>query len=383
MNLSLSDIEIKEVEVLHQPYSTSNIPNVVLEKLYNSISTYLQNRDEDGWKNTFVFNGSLPNGSNTIDASNTQSQNLNNLPQPDLWTPLSINGSVKKYLTPEWGTANKGILSDEEFSVLLQNASELYPPHDVYLKESKEVEQITSKLTPLEKMIAEFWAGGPLTVTPPGMWIIFCDIIIRSDQMSIDKEVALYTLVSSGLYQSSICAWRLKRDKLQARPVQKIRQSEYGNKISSWNGEIQGEYWLPYQELNFVTPPFPDFVSGHSTFSAASARLIANFLGNDVIQLSKQTLTLPILKYLSPILKLSQTVNFSLGNMLVYPRTSTVEPSVPETPLTISWNRWSDMAKESGRSRIYGGIHVESSNQAGLLLGNQIGDMLWSKLSNL
>ena len=104
---------------------------------------------------------------------------MNNLPQPDLWTPLSINGSIKSYLTPEWGTVNKGILNDEEFSILLQNASELYPPHDVYLKEAKEVEQITSNLTPLEKMTAEFWAGGPLTVTPPGMWFLFCDLIIR------------------------------------------------------------------------------------------------------------------------------------------------------------------------------------------------------------
>lgn len=383
MNLSLSELEVKEVEFLHQPYSTSNLPVFILDQLYNAISTYLQNRDNDGWKNTFIFNGTLPNGSNTINASNTESQNLNTLPQPDAWTPLSIGGKVKSYLTPEWGTANKGVLNDEEFQQLLQNASELYPSHDVYVKESKEVEQITSTLTPLQKITAEFWAGGPNTVTPPGMWFVFCDLIIRSEGMTIDKEVTLYTLIANGLYQASICAWRLKRDKLQARPIQKIRQADYQTTISSWNGIIQGEYWLPYQELNFVTPPFPDFVSGHSTFSATSARLIANFLGNDVIQFKKQTITMPILQYLSPILKSSQTVNFSIGNVFIYPRTSTVQQNVPETPLTLQWNRWSDMAKDSGRSRIYGGIHVESSNQAGLFLGGQIADLLWSKLSNL
>lgn len=383
MNLSLSEIEIKEVELLHQPYSTSNIPNFILDQLYNSISTYLENRDNDGWKNTFVFNGTLPNGSNTINASNTESQNLNNLPQPNAWTPLLIGDKVRSYLTPEWGTANKGVVSDEEFHQLLQMTSELYPPHDVYLKENKEVEQIASSLTPLEKMSAEFWAGGPGTVTPPGMWFVFCDLIIRSERMSVDKEITFYTLIANGLYESSICAWRLKRDKMQARPIQKIRQADYQTSIQSWNGDIQGEYWLPYQELNFVTPPFPDFVSGHSTFSATSARLIANFLENDVIQLKKQTITLPILQYLSPILKSSQSVNFSIGNIFIYPRMSTVESNIPETPLQLQWNRWSDMAKDSGRSRIYGGIHVESSNQAGLFLGVQIADLLWSKYSNL
>jgi hypothetical protein len=44
---------------------------------------------------------------------------------------------------------------------------------------------------------------------------------------------------------------------------------------------VNGESWIPYQELRVVTPPFPEYVSGHSTFSAAGARVITTFIGSD------------------------------------------------------------------------------------------------------
>ena len=41
-----------------------------------------------------------------------------------------------------------------------------------------------------------------------------------------------------------------------------------------------GDLWLPYQSPNFVTPPFADYVSGHSTFSRAAAEVLAEFTGD-------------------------------------------------------------------------------------------------------
>ena len=44
---------------------------------------------------------------------------------------------------------------------------------------------------------------------------------------------------------------------------------------------ILGEEWTPYQLPTFPTPPFPEHVSGHSSFSAAGAEVLARFTGSD------------------------------------------------------------------------------------------------------
>jgi len=381
MSLPLTNDEVDVLVRLHTPIKSVNQDD--LENLRIGISSYLAARDADGWKLTTTFNGTLPNGSNTIDVTNISSQNLNNLPQSLSWTPLSFNGAIKKYLTPEWGTVNRGVIPEADWQSILGNALELFPSTADFIQEMRDVQTVTANLTEEQKMIAEFWAGGPGSVTPPGMWMVFTDLAIRSNELSLFDEIKLYTLIATGLYQAGISAWRLKRDKLQARPVQMIRELYYQQQIKGWNPvPISGEFWMPYQTSDFVTPPFPDFVSGHSTFSATSARLLFNFFQNDVITM-KKTVNCSIVQYLSPMLTSSQNVNVTLNDMFIYPHRGIIEPSVPRSGLSLEWNRWSDMAKESGESRIYGGIHVESSNQAGLLLGRKLGDYLWNMMKGI
>jgi hypothetical protein len=354
--------------------------------LKNLINNYLLARDSDGWKDVNNFPTSeYPNGSNFISADNSISQNLNTLPEIYKWTPLKFGSSLKTYLTPGWGSVNKGILSDSEFGQLIESTSELFPSTSTFLREVEDVKNVTATLTDKEKMSAEFWAGGPGTVTPPGMWIVFADLVIRCNSMTIENEIKIYTIISSGIYQAGICAWKLKRQFLQARPIQMIRELDYGHTITSWQGSISGDVWLPYQELDFVTPPFPDFVSGHSTFSSTCSRLLSYILETDVISLKNPTITNNIVNYLSPVLT-NSSVNFCMNDVFIYPDTSKVQTTPYIPPLSgvlLNWTNWSDMAKDSGRSRIYGGIHVESSNQAGLFLGRKIGDKLWNIFKNL
>lgn len=384
MNLTINPLSDSEVKLLIDSHSLVNMDNYnnSLNSLKVLIDNYLSLRDSDGWKLTTTFNGTYPNGDNKIYADGSQNQNLNDLPEPNKWTPLSFGGVTRKYLTPEWGTINKGLLNDSDFKELIENTNQLFPTDSQYEKEMKEVEQITDDLTDEQKMTAEFWAGGPGTVTPPGMWVVFMDIVIRSNDVKLVDEIKNYALLCSGLYQSSICAWRLKRDHLQARPLQKIRQYEYNKQISqSWNSNTVGQYWLPYQELNFVTPPFPDFVSGHSTFSSSSAKLFCYILGSDMINLKNPVVNNEIVKYLCP--SLNDTRNFSLNNFFILPKTSLVEQNVPETSINLNWVCWTELARSSGKSRIYGGIHVESSNQGGLYLGTMIADKIWNLLKNI
>lgn len=387
MNLTISPLTNTDVDELtssHTPLVSVN--NSSLDILKGLFDSYLSSRDSDGWKLTRTFDGTLPNRSNTISADNSVDQNLSELlPEPNKWTPLKIGTSTKNYLTPEWGTKNRGLLEEIDFKDLIDKTStNLFPSDIQYENEMKDVETITQNLTDEQKILAEFWAGGPGTVTPPGMWVIFLDIVLRSNSAKLVNEIKSYTVLCSSLYQSSICAWRLKRDKLQARPIQKIRQNQYGNVIDQdWNSHSLGQYWLPYQELNFVTPPFPDFVSGHSTFSASSAKILCYLLGSDMINLVNPVTNIDIINYLSPVL-LNNTANFSLNNFFVLPNISTIQPGVvPSTSVNLNFICWTEMSRSSGKSRIYGGIHIESSNQGGLYLGSMIGDKIWNMLKDI
>lgn len=388
MNLVTSPLTDDEVNILinsHKPLTNINVNS--LNSLKILVDSYLSSRDDDGWKNTTTFNGTLPNGDSFISADNSIDQNLNTLTDVDKWTPLKFGETVKNYLTPEWGTNNQGILDSETFTDLLSKTNQLFPTSSQYESEMKDVANITSNLTDEQKMLAEFWAGGPGTVTPPGMWFVFLDIVIRSNNIKLVNEIKNYTILCSGLYQAGISAWRLKRDNMQARPIQKIRQYLYNQSISqSWNtytNNDKGQFWLPYQELNFVTPPFPDFVSGHSTFSSSSAKLFCYLLGTDMINLQNPVINNDILQYLCPTLNSSSTANFSLNNFFIFPNTSTVESGVPSTSINLNWVCWTEISRSSGKSRIYGGIHIESSNQGGLYLGSMIGDQIWNLLKNI
>lgn len=339
----------------------------------NRANTYLSQRDEDGWKQANDIKGTIPNSGKYIE---TTTEGLpDDLSDYKSWTPLSISGQHKNYLTPEWGDVS-GLINTEQFNYLLQQANKYLPKSESdWDKETKEVLSIYNNLTDKEKMIAEFWAGGPGSVTPPGFWFVFAYCICTSKNLSIHDEIKIYTLLGIGMFQASILAWKLKRLNLQARPIQRIRYLYPENKG-----------WLPYQENNFVTPPFPDFVSGHSTFSATGSRILYKFLRSNSINLEGNTFSSEILTLLNPELFSSASDSkSSLCQINILPGKSSIS-TTETTPLSgcrLSWSTLDDMAEEAGRSRIYGGIHVETSNQAGLALGRELAEILCEKYSKI
>jgi hypothetical protein len=114
---------------------------------------------------------------------------------------------------------------------------------------------------------------------------------------------------------------------------------------------IAGEAWLPYQPLGFPTPPFPEHVSGHSTFSAAAAEVLRRFTGSD-----------------------------AFGGSYTRPAHSMLlEPLLPSRDLTLRWATFSEAAEQAGLSRIYGGIHFDNANTAGLDLGRKVGAQVFDK----
>jgi hypothetical protein len=115
--------------------------------------------------------------------------------------------------------------------------------------------------------------------------------------------------------------------------------------------QIAGETWVPYQPATFPTPPFPEHVSGHSTFSAAAAEVLRRFTGSD-----------------------------AFGGSYTKPAHSmALEPALPSSDVTLSWATFSDAADEAGLSRVYGGIHFDNANVAGKDLGRKVGALVFDK----
>jgi hypothetical protein len=118
---------------------------------------------------------------------------------------------------------------------------------------------------------------------------------------------------------------------------------------------MDGSQWIPYQAASFPTPPFPDYVSGHSTYSAAAATILKLFSGSD-----------------------------RFGNSVTIPAGSPkIEPGVtPAHAVTMTWSTFTDAANDAGVSRRYGGIHFREADLAGRLLGRVVASKAWSKAQN-
>ena len=121
-----------------------------------------------------------------------------------------------------------------------------------------------------------------------------------------------------------------------------------GKLVLAWAGPgkgtrlIRGETWMPYQAETFPTPPFPEYVSGHSTFSSAGAQVLRSFTGSDLF-----------------------------GARVTVPRGSSfVEPGLtPVLPTPLLWATFSAAVDEAGRSRRFGGIHFPDADLHGRTLG--------------
>jgi hypothetical protein len=115
---------------------------------------------------------------------------------------------------------------------------------------------------------------------------------------------------------------------------------------------IDGATWFPYQPTTFPTPPFPEYSSGHSNFSAAGAEILKLFTGRD-----------------------------RFGGSTILPAgSSRVEPgAVPLHDVTLAWATFSDAAKQAGLSRRYGGIHFEQGDLDARATGQIAARQVWEK----
>jgi hypothetical protein len=271
---------------------------------------------------------------------------------PNRWQPLlNPNGTVQTFLAPHWGLVVPFALSE---------ASQFRPegppllPHGNYRKETNAIIHLSAKLTDKDKVIATYWADGPNTETPPGHWNLFAQFVSARDAHTLDDDVTMFFALGNALLDASIAVWECKRFFDYVRPVTAVRFLNAGKTIKAWAGPYLGTQHIPGETFQSYigTPPFAEYVSGHSTFSAASAEVLKSATGSDAF---------------------GAAVTIAAG-------ATPIEPgAVPAEPVTLSWATFSAAADEAGTSRRFGGIHFESGDLDARVLGRQVGALAWEK----
>jgi hypothetical protein len=231
-------------------------------------------------------------------------------------------------------------------------------PSEAFTRQAQDIVDLSANLTDYQKTIAEYWADGPGSEFPPGHWALFTQFISRRDGNTLDQDIKLFFAVANALHDAAICAWDAKRHWDSVRPITAIRFLFAGMPIRAWGGPgagtiiINGSIWAPYQIPGQPTPPFPEFTSGHSTYSAAAAEVLRQFTGSD-----------------------------AFGYSVVIPAgASPTEPGiVPAQDLPLEFPTFTEAAASAGWSRRWGGIHFEDGDLSARVAGRLVGAKAWEK----
>jgi hypothetical protein len=235
------------------------------------------------------------------------------------------------------------------------------------------------------RTLAEFWADGPNSETPPGHWNVIANSV--SDQLSanlriagqsvaIDRlqwDVKLYFALNGALHDAAIAAWGAKGHYDSVRPISMIRYlgelrqlplapglvqlDDAGREIiRAWQPGgvtwIPAANWVPYQAPTFVTPSFAGYFSGHSTFSRAAAEVLAGFTGTEYFPGGMGQWTIK-----------AGSLKTDVG---------------PSNDVVLEWATYFDAADQAGISRLYGGIHISADDLTGRRVGAECGQRAWA-----
>ncbi len=274
------------------------------------------------------------------------------------------------------------------------------------------------------RVMAEFWADGPASETPPGHWNVIANLVgdelgddlrIGGAGPTVDRvewDVKTYLALNGAVHDAAIAAWGLKGYYDSIRPISMIRylgslgQSsdpsgpsydanglplvpdlievitgetvapggrhaalaghEGDIAVRAWAGTpadpetevggvtwIRAVDWIPYQLPTFVTPAFPGYVSGHSTFSRAAAEVMTAMTGSEFFPGGASGYTIP-----------ADSLKFEKG---------------PGADVRLEWATYYDAADQAGQSRLWGGIHIQADDFAGRRIGAQCGKAAWAR----
>jgi len=280
------------------------------------------------------------------------------------WQPLTYVDGTGALVTPRFSAAHWQRVRPFAMSSSAGFRSQTGPAgygSAAFWQQALELLDLSAGLTDEQKVIAEYWADGPRSELPPGHWNLFAQQVARRDRTGasehdLDLAVKLFFALTNAIFDAGCCAWDDKVAYDSVRPITAIRWLFRGRQVRAWGGPgrgaqtIAGDDWFPYQPTSFPTPPFAEYASGHSNFSAAGAEILRLFTGSD---------------------------RFG-GSFTAARGSSRVEPGLaPAADVTLVWRTFSDAAAQAGISRRYGGIHFMQGDLDGRATGRAAARSCW------
>jgi hypothetical protein len=356
--------------------------------------------------------GNAPDGTPGVPYSDTTGyQPANNVGDPaiiDAWTPEYVpidaepgtEDRIQEFLTPHWSEVTPfGFSSGDQFrpaapqpfllvdgtvdldakTITLADGTVLDIDKSLigtvinpeFIAQSEEVVEISANLTDEQKLIAEFWEDGEGTSFPPGTFMTFGQFVSARDNNTVDEDAALFFALGNAVFDAGITTWESKTVYDYVRPVRAIRDlgelgligefdaSLGGYAIDAWTPSGSTQTILATDFLTYQTPggdpspPFAEYTSGHSGFSAAAAKILELFTGSDEFG----------------------------GSVTFEPGESRFEPGMtPTEPVTLAWETFGEAADEAGLSRLYGGIHFTEGDINGRQLGDEVAMSVWDRV---
>ncbi|MCB2047395.1 MAG: phosphatase PAP2 family protein [Novosphingobium sp.] len=303
-------------------------------------------------------------------------------PEPAI-TSDPASYKIQSPLTPQWAEVKAFSLDANyefrphappqlgDFSEYVDGNGKVTTGDAAYREQVAEVIAYSANLTDEQKAIAEFWADGPRSETPPGHWNQLAQDVSVRDGNTLEQDIQMFFALNNALLDTAIATWETKYYYDFIRPDSAIHLLYQDQTITAWlgpdkgSGEMLGQDWKPYQQATFVTPPFPEFTSGHSGFSMASATILQNFTGSDV--------------FFDGVSQGSHDLNndgeLDLAGQYIITKLAFEAYSGP--PIALTWETFSEAATEAGISRLYGGIHFQDGNLFGRELGANVGTSAW------
>jgi hypothetical protein len=184
---------------------------------------------------------------------------------PAHWVPTSLIAQQQMPLLPKWG-ANRTFAMPNGKACALPTPPDYSEQKDSpFFAEALEVYQTSKNLNADQRAIARFWSDDPmLSPTPPGHWISIALQILEQDRPDLERSVDVLARLGIVLADAFIGCWETKFQYDLLRPVTYIRR-------------LIDPKWEPL----LITPPFPEYPSGHSTQSAAAASVLTKLFGEN------------------------------------------------------------------------------------------------------
>lgn len=237
---------------------------------------------------------------------------------PGLWVPTPPANAAA--LQPHWGNVRTFMPSTATICDPPPPPVYSADPLSTAYRDALEVYTTVSAAVPEQRAIAAFWSDDPgKTPTPPGHAISIATQVLAQRGGSLALAAETYARLGIALADAFIACWRIKYLYNYLRPITYVHE------------QIDVEWTIP-----LVTPPFPEYPSGHSVMSGAAAEVLAGIFG---------------------AVAFTDDTHAALG--------------LPAR----SFSSFYDAAQEAAMSRLYGGIHYRSAIEQGLVQGYCIGEL--------